>query len=246
MRKNLVSIALHNEVPLPLISFDAGALPPDAVAGSVRQALAAGYRAIGVRPSGESGAGEAIRDLPREDVFITLTLPGTGTADALASALRMLDTDRIDLVLLERPTAQAWRELTRAQAEGQVRALGVAGLTADGMRNFLDTIGLPAVHRLELHPREPRAELRALHSRHGIVTVAADPLGPGDLPAVLRGLAAKYGKSPAQLVLRWQLELGHAVVVGPGPRTLLAEQLGVFDFELADDDLAVIAELEGT
>ncbi|QFU90719.1 aldo/keto reductase [Amycolatopsis sp. YIM 10] len=241
-----MSIALNNEVLLPLISFDAGALPPDTVAGAVRQALAAGYRAIGVRPSGESGAGEAIRELPREDVFVTLTLPGTGTAEALASGLRMLGTDRIELVLLERPTPQAWRELEAAQSDGRVRALGVAGLTADALRRFVESVGLPAAHRLELHPREPRAELRALHAEHGIVTIAADPVGPGALPGVLRGLAAKYGKSPAQLVLRWQLELGHAVVVGPGPATLLAEQLGVFDFELAADDLAVIAELEGT
>ncbi|MBN6039339.1 aldo/keto reductase [Amycolatopsis sp. 195334CR] len=241
-----MSIALNDEVLLPLISFDAGALPPDTVAGAVRQALAAGYRAIGVRPSGESGAGEAIRELPPGEVFVTLTLPGTGTAEALASGLRMLGTDRIDLVLLERPTAPGWSELARAQAAGQVRALGVAGLTADALRRFVETTGVPAAHRLDLHPREPRAELRALHAEHGIVTIAADPVGPGALPGVLRGLAAKYGKSPAQLVLRWQLELGHAVVVGPGPATLLAEQLGVFDFELAADDLAVIAELEGT
>jgi diketogulonate reductase-like aldo/keto reductase len=131
-------------------------------------------------------------------------------------------------------------------AEGRIRAIGVAGLGLAELRRLIDETGtVPAVHQIELNPWQQQVPLREFHGRHGILTGAARPFGRGT-PAdeTVTSLAAKYGKTPAQIVLRWHLQTGAL----PVPKSLvparIRENFAVFDFELADDDLTVLAELD--
>ena len=140
-----------------------------------------------------------------------------------------------------------WRALEKLHADGRVRAVGVSNFQAPHLRRLLDeTEIVPAVNQVELHPNLQQAALREFHAEHGIVTEAWSPLAQGALlsEVIVTSLAAKYGKSPAQIVLRWHLHLGNVVIPKSVTPSRIAENIDVFDFELADDDMTVISELD--
>lgn len=238
----------------PLLTLSAGVRIPQLVcdiAGvpepkAVRAALEVGYRAFEVTDEAEL----ADSDVPREDLFV-VTLPPAHGYDAVLRTFE--DRSGFDLVLLPGLGADfvdTWRALVRLREEGRVRAIGVADLPESALRRLIEETGvIPALNQVELHPWRQQVPLREFHAERGILTAATSPLGRGSLLAdeTVTGLAAKYGKTPAQIVLRWHLQLGTVAVLRaePAATSRVREHFEITDFELADDDLVVLAELDG-
>ncbi|GAB3743090.1 aldo/keto reductase [Amycolatopsis oliviviridis] len=256
------SVALNNEVAIPQLGFGVWQVPAGDTAKVVRTAIEAGYRSIDTAASyrNEAGVGEAIRSagVPRDELFITTKLPNPahGYDEALVAfdaSLAELGLDRVDLYLIHWPMptrgkyVETWRALEKLYADGRTRAVGVSNFHVPQLRRLFDETGIvPAVNQVELHPRLQQKALREFHAEHGIVTEAWSPLAQGSLLSdpTLTALAAKYGKSPAQLVLRWHLQLGTVAIPKSVTPSRIRENLDVFDFELAEDDLAALAEFD--
>ncbi|MEU8418055.1 aldo/keto reductase [Amycolatopsis japonica] len=256
------SVVLNNEVAIPQLGFGVWQVPAGDTAKVVRTAIETGYRSIDTAASyrNEAGVGAAIRssDVPRDELFITTKLPnpGHGYDEALRAfdaSLAELGLDHVDLYLIHWPMpargkyVETWRALEKLYADGRVRAIGVSNFHVPHLRRLFDETGIvPAVNQVELHPRLQQKALREFHAEHGIVTEAWSPLAQGSLlsDATLTALAAKYGKSPAQLVLRWHLQLGTVAIPKSVTPSRIRENFDVFDFELAEDDLAALAEFD--
>lgn len=196
--------------------------------------------------------------IPREELFITTKLWNTdqGNDHALAAfdaSAAKLGLDYVDLYRIHWPTPahdlypETWRALEKLAADGRVRAAGVSNFQPAHLRRLLEADTLvPAVNQIELHPGLQQAELRAFHAEHGIATEAWSPLAQGALLAeeALTSIAERHGKSPAQVVLRWHLQLGNIVI----PKSVTPERIGknidVFDFELSGADMDAIAALD--
>ncbi|HKS49074.1 MAG TPA: aldo/keto reductase [Amycolatopsis sp.] len=256
------AIVLNNGVEIPQLGFGVWQVPADETAKVVGLAIEAGYRSIDTAAAyqNEAGVGEAIRacGLPREQLFVTTKLWNSdqgydSTLRAFDTSLAKLGLDYLDLYLIHWPLPQrdkyvdTWRAFEKLHADGRIRAIGVSNFQIAHLERLSgETSVVPAVNQIELHPRLPQAELRTFHAEHGIATEAWSPLAQGALladPAVT-GLASKYGKTPAQIVLRWHLQLGNIVIPKSVTRTRIRENIDVFDFELADDDLMVLGELD--
>jgi 2,5-diketo-D-gluconate reductase A len=257
-------ITLNNGVQMPQLGFGVFLVPADEVVEPVRAALDAGYRLIDTATlyGNEEGVGRAIADsgVPRDDIFVTTKVWNSEqgydrTLQAFDGSLKLLGLDVIDLYLIHWPTpardlyVDTWRALERIYADGRARAIGVSNFTVA----HLDRISgegtvVPAVNQVELHPGLPQDELRAAHARHGIVTEAWSPLGRGqgllDRPEVV-AIAEAHGKTPAQVVIRWHLQLGIVVIPKSVHPERIQENVDVFDFELTDDEMAVLSALDG-
>ena len=257
------SIALANDVQLPQIGFGVYKIPDDEVAKAVRSAFDAGYRSVDTATlyENERGVGEAVREsgLPREEVFVTTKL--WNTDHGYDQALRAFDTslgelglDYVDLYLIHWPVpekdlyVETWRALEKLLADGKTRAIGVSNFDEAQLRRLLDEGDVPpAVNQIELHPWLQRPELRDFHRGHGIVTEAWSPLARGgELLGTdpIPNIARKHGKSPAQVVLRWHIEMDHVVIPKSVNPERIAENIDIFDFELEQQDIAAIATLE--
>ncbi|MFC4562963.1 aldo/keto reductase [Nocardiopsis mangrovi] len=258
------TVTLNNGVSMPQLGFGVYQVPNDETERVVTAALEAGYRSIDTATlyANEAGTGRAIAasGLPREDVFVTTKL--WNTDQGYDSALRAFDTslaelglDHVDLYLIHWPMpardlyVETWRAFERIYTEGRAKAIGVSNFNPahlDRLARESDVV--PAVNQIELHPRLPQAELRRYGTAHGIVTEAWGPLGQGKggllEEPVLAELAAKHGASPAQVVLRWHLQLGNVVIPKSATPARIRENLDVFGFTLDDDDLASIATLD--
>jgi diketogulonate reductase-like aldo/keto reductase len=255
-------LALNNGVAIPQLGFGVFQVPPEDTAKVVQTALQAGYRGIDTAAAyrNEAGVGEAIRlaALPREDLFITTKLWNSdqgydSTLRAFDTSAGLLGLDSVDLYLIHWPLpgrdtyVDTWRALEKLYADGRVRAIGVSNFQIEHLRRLLDeTEIVPAVNQVELHPNLAQAELRTFHAEHGIATEAWSPLAQGAalLDQTVTSLAAKYGKSPAQIVLRWHLQLGNVVIPKSVTPSRVEENFDVFDFELAPDDVLAISDLD--
>lgn len=255
-------IELAGGTSIPQLGYGVFQIPPDQTARAVRAALAAGYRSIDTAAvyGNEAGVGEGIREsgIAREDVFVTTKLWNADqgydtTLAAFDRSMAALGLDQLDLYLIHWPMPShdrylgTWRAMEQLHADGRVRAIGVSNFHVAHLTRLLDNADVPpAINQIELHPYLPQAELRAFHAEHGIVTEAWSPLAQGALLAesAITGLAAKYAKTPAQVVLRWHLQLGTVVIPKSVTESRIKENFDVFDFELADDDLLVLAELD--
>jgi diketogulonate reductase-like aldo/keto reductase len=249
------SLALSDGVRLPQLLFGVAGLSAAEIGRAVRIALDTGYRAIDTAPGAETAVGAvlAAAEVPREELFVSVHVPAQGydTARRAADrALEALQLERADLCLLDGTNGaftDTWRALSRLRADGRARAVGVAGFGVSELRRLIDATGsVPAVNQVELHPWLQQLPLREFHTRHGIVTAAASPAANAALLSdeTVTALAAKYGKTPAQIVLRWHLQNDTVAVAASATTTRIRENFGIFDFELADDDLAVVAELD--
>lgn len=255
-------IVLNNDVTIPQFGLGVFKVPGESTAAVVGQAIETGYRSIDTAAAyqNETGVGEAIRetDVPREELFVTTKLPNSdhgydSAMRAFDASIGKLGLDYLDLYLIHWPLperdryVETWRAFEKLYADGRVRAIGVSNFQIPHLRRlFAETSVVPAVNQVELHPALQQAELRAFHAEHGIATEAWGPLARGGAlgdPAIT-GLAAKYGKSPAQIVLRWHLELGTIVIPKSVTPSRIRENIDVFDFEFAEDDLELIAELD--
>jgi 2,5-diketo-D-gluconate reductase A len=251
-------ISLNNGVRIPQLGFGVYQVPENQVTGAVTTAIEAGYRSIDTAAAyyNESGVGDAIAGVP--DLFITTKLWNSdqgydSTLRAFDESMRRLRRDVLDLYLIHWPTPsrdlypETWRALEQLYADGRVRAIGVSNFHRRHLQRLLDEFPtVPAVNQIELHPLLQQEELREVHSAHRIVTEAWSPLAQGTLlgRVEITGLAEKYDKTPAQIVLRWHVQLGNVVIPKSVTPYRIKENIDIFDFELAQDDMTVIAELD--
>ncbi len=253
------TITLNTGAHIPQLGFGVFQIPSDDVVEPVRTAIEAGYRSIDTASfyGNEEGVGKAIAqsDVAREELFVTTKLwnDDQGYDNALRAFDKSMDKlglDYLDLYLIHWPLpaqdnyVETWKALEKLHADGRIKSIGVSNFQPQHLRRlFEETDVTPAVNQIELHPNLQQSELRSFHAEHGIATEAWSPIGQGKgllEDATLTSLAAKYGKSPAQIVLRWHLQLGNVVIPKSATPARVRENIDVFDFELAEDDMTVI------
>jgi diketogulonate reductase-like aldo/keto reductase len=254
------TVTLNNGVEIPQVGLGVFQTPEGAeVEGAVRAALDAGYRLIDTAAvyGNEVGVGRAIRasGLPREEVFITTKLWNAHHAyeDALRAfdeSLERLDCGYIDLYLIHWPLpmegrfTQAWKALEKLYGDERVRAIGVSNFKPHHLENLLKAAEtVPAVNQIELHPLFQQSETRAYCAERGIAVESYSPLMRGgealEHPVVAR-LARKYGKTPAQVILRWHVQIGCIVIPKSARPERIRENLDILDFELSTDEMRQI------
>jgi 2,5-diketo-D-gluconate reductase A len=256
------SVILNDGRALPSLGFGVFLVPEDQTFDAVGTALQTGYRSVDTAAlyGNEAAVGKAIADseLPREDLFVTTKVWNSdqgfdATLAAFDNSICRLSLDYIDLYLIHWPMparnlyVDTWRALERLQADGRVRSIGVSNFGIDQLQRLLDRCQVaPAVNQIELHPELTQVELRRFHGEHDIVTEAWSPLARGGVLArtPIVSLAEKYAKTPAQLVLRWHLQLGNVVIPKSVTPARIRENFAIFDFEIADDDMAEISALD--
>ncbi|MFD7231643.1 aldo/keto reductase [Streptomyces sp. NPDC059881] len=257
------SITLNNGVSMPQLGYGVWQVPDDEAAKAVGTALEAGYRSIDTAAiyDNEKGTGQAVAasGIPREELFLTTKLWNTeqgydSTLRAFDASLARLGLDYVDLYLIHWPLpakdafVDTYKAFETILADGRAKAIGVSNFLPGQLeRLFGETSVVPAVNQIELHPQLQQAESRAFHAKHGIATEAWSPLGQGrgllEVPTIV-AIAQKHGKTPAQAVLRWHLQLGNVVIPKSVTPSRIQENIDVFDFELDADDLAAFGALE--
>jgi len=256
------TLRLNNGVEMPQLGFGVFLVPADEVVEPVRLALDAGYRLIDTAKlyGNEEGVGRAIRDsgIPRDEIFVTTKVWNSdhgydATLRAFDDSQKRLGLDVVDLYLIHWPTPQrdlyvdTWRAFEQLYADGRVRAIGVSNFTVAHLERLLgETTVVPAVNQIELHPGFAQEQTREFGHRHGIVTESWSPLGRGhgllDDP-VVTGIAEEHDKTPAQVVLRWHIQLGCVVIPKSTHKERIAENIDVFDVELTDAEMAALSAL---
>ena len=271
MNQHNPTITLNNGVKMPALGLGVYQPKAEETADAVAAALHGGYRLIDTAAAyfNEREVGEGIRraDVDRSEVFIEtkLWITDYGYDTALHGfdvSLRKLGVETIDLWLLHQPlasefdkTIQAYKAAEKLLAEGRVRAIGVSNLTPARLDELISrTDVVPAVNQIQVHPYYTQPELRAANDRHGIVTQCWSPIGGSYIygnaeknplhDPIITALAQKYGKSAAQVMLRWQLDKGRAVIPKSVRPERIAENFDVFDFRLERAEIAAIDGLE--
>lgn len=248
---------------IPQIGLGTATLNDDEVAPVIVTAIEAGYRHIDTayRYGNQRGVGKGIRDsgIPRKEVFVTTKLDGEfqGNERAIAGldeCLRQLDLNYVDLLLIHWPLPQrdeyisTWKTFEKLVETGRVRSIGVSNFKPAHLdRLFAEATIRPTVNQIQLNPRITRPDQHAYDRAHDIVTVAWSPLGQGkdllDEPT-LKTIAATYGKTPAQVALRWLIELGIVAIPRSSNPGRLRQNIDIFDFTLTAAEIAAISALD--
>jgi 2,5-diketo-D-gluconate reductase A len=259
------SIALNDENTMPVLGLGVAELSDDETERAVSAALEIGCRLIDTAAvyGNEAAVGRAIAasGIPRAELFITTKVANADqgfqtTQDACKVSLDRLGLDYVDLFLVHWPMPQLGKYvdtfggLIQARAQGLTRSIGVCNFTDEHLDAVIDlTFVTPAVNQIELHPLLNQAELRAANAAHNVVTEAYSPLAVGrllDNPTVT-SVAAEYSRTPAQVLIRWNLQLGNVVIPRSANPERIAGNLDVFDFELATEHVDALNGLnDGT
>ena len=255
-------VELRDGVTVPQLGFGVFLVPPAETEQVVAQALESGYRhidtAAGYRNEAEVGSAVRSSSVDRSAIFVTTKCFNSdhgydAATRACHTSLELLDIGAIDLYLIHWPVpaqdlyVDTWRAFIDLQAEGLVRSIGVSNFQPAHLERLVaETDVAPTVNQIELHPWLQQAELRRLHSDLGIVTEAWSPLARGralDHP-VLGAIAERHGRTPAQVVLRWHVQLGNIVIPKSVTPERIRENIDVFGFELDGDELAAIGDID--
>jgi 2,5-diketo-D-gluconate reductase A len=237
-------------------------IEPSQTEAAVESALEVGYRSLDTAAAygNEREVGRAIAAacMPRESLFVTTKLWNTEhgrerTMRAFEASLEALGLDHVDLYLIHWPVpsqdayVETWNALTELHAEGRARSIGVSNFQIGHLERIIAESGVaPAVNQIELHPLLQQPELRAFHERAGIVTEAWSPLAQGLAlsPPVVAGLAERHQRSPAQIVLRWHLQVDSVAIPKSVTPRRIAENFAVLDFELDEHEIAQLQALD--
>jgi len=262
---SIPSIALNDENTMPVLGLGVAELSEDETERAVSAALEIGCRLIDTAAvyGNEAAVGRAIAasGIPRAELFVTSKLDTAAhgfsvSQDACKASVDRLGLDYVDLYLVHWPAptigkyVDAFGGLIQSRGEGHARSIGVSNFTEEHLSMVMDlTFVTPAVNQIELHPLLNQDEMRKANAQHNVVTQSYTPLALGrlmDNPTVT-SVAGEYGKTPAQVLLRWNLQLGNAVVFRSAKAERIASNLDVFDFELAAEHMDAINGLnDGT
>ncbi len=255
-------IILNNGVEMPQLGFGVWQVPDDEAEKAVVTALEAGYRSIDTAAiyGNEEGTGKAIAasGVPREELFVTTKLWNAdqghdSTLRAFDTSLEKLGLDYVDLYLIHWPlpskglAVDTYKAFEKIQADGRAKSIGVSNFLPEHLdRLTAETSVIPAVNQIELHPHLQQRAAREKHAELGIATEAWSPLGQGkgllEVPAIV-AIAQKHGRTPAQVVLRWHVQLGNVVIPKSVTPSRIKENIDVFGFELDPEDLGAISAL---
>lgn len=248
-------ITLNNGIKMPMAGIGVFMMSPAEAESSVESALKSGVRLIDTANGymNESGTGRGIKKsgVPREEIFLVTKLWPTvyEKETAVDETLKRLGTDYIDLLFLHQPTAnwrEGYRNIEKAVKSGKVRAIGLSNFPDEMLREAIDTMELkPQVVQVEAHPYYPQTELKKLLAETGMGLMAWYPLGHGDKSLInepiFTELAKKYGKTNAQIILRWHIQSGNVVIPGSKNPEHIRDNFDIFDFALTDEDMLKIA-----
>jgi diketogulonate reductase-like aldo/keto reductase len=247
---------------IPQLGFGVFLVPPKETELAVAQALSAGYRHIDTAAAyrNEGGVGEALHasGIARDELFVTSKCwnddQGYEQAKrACRASLERLELSHLDLYLIHWPApahdryVETWKAFVELQQEGLVRSIGVSNFEPEHLERAIAETGVtPAINQVELHPYFQQVGLRREHERLGILTEAWSPLGRGlELEdATIGEIAQAHGKTPAQTIIRWQLQLGNVVIPKSVRPERIEENIDVFDFELSEQELESLAALD--
>ena len=249
---------LNNGIKMPMAGIGTFLLTPDEAETSVLSALQCGYRLIDTANAyvNEKAVGRAMRKsgIPRDEIFLETKLWPSfyEQEDAVEKTLQRLGTDYIDLLLIHQPAGNyvaGYRLMEKAYKEGKVRAIGLSNFTPEQVQEILDICEVkPAVLQTEVHPYSQEKKLKEFLDKEGIVIQAWYPLGHGDKALIQEPLftefSKKYGKSNAQVILRWHIQAGNIVIPGSKNPAHIKDNFNLFDFALTDDEMAKITALD--
>jgi diketogulonate reductase-like aldo/keto reductase len=256
------TVTLNDENTIPVIGLGVGELSDSETEQAVSTALEAGYRLIDTAAAygNEEAVGRAIAasGVPRGDLFVTTKLATEdqgfqASQDALMASIERLGLDYVDLYLIHWPGGNpgkyvdSWGGLMKRKEDGFTRSIGVSNFHAEDLSNVIDlSFFTPAINQIELHPLLNQAELRAVNAEYGIATEAYGPLGVGRLldNATITSVAQAHDKTPAQVLIRWSIQLGNIVIPRSANPERIKSNFEVFDFELTDDEMATLNGLD--
>ncbi|NYH88741.1 aldo/keto reductase [Actinopolymorpha rutila] len=256
------NVTLNNGVEMPQLGFGVWQVPDEDATAAVRTAIEVGYRSIDTAAiyGNEEGTGKGIAEsgVSREELFVTTKLWNgeqgyDSTLAAFEESIRRLKLDYVDLYLIHWPVpsqdkyVDTWRAFEKLYADGRIRSIGVSNFNPHHLQRLFDeTTVVPVLNQIELHPYLIQEKLRAFDSEHNIATEAWSPLAQGGellKDAAIAALAEKYGKTAAQIVLRWHIQLGNVVIPKSVTPSRIAENFDLFDFELSAADLDAVTDL---
>ena len=259
----IAHVPLHDGTAIPQLGLGVFLIPADETAAVVSRAFETGYRHVDTAAAyrNEAGVGEAVRSsgLPRDELYITTKCFNTNhgreeARAALERSLERLGLDHVDLYLIHWPVpmrdryVETWEAFVQAQADGLARSIGVSNFKEPHLARIIEATGVtPVVNQVELHPTLQQPELRAEHDRLGIVTEAWSPIAHGGellQDPVVTEIGEAHDKTPAQVVLRWHLQLGNIAIPKTATPERITENFDLFDFELGDDEMARIEGLD--
>lgn len=254
-------LKLNNDVKMPVEGLGTFLMSPAEAKAASLAALEAGYEHIDTANAymNEKAVGRAIAKsgVARDKLFVSTKLwPSVYEAGdaAIEGTLNRLGLDYVDMLILHQPVGNylaAWKTMEKAYKEGKVRALGLSNFPQEKIAEVIDHAEIkPQLVTVECHPYFAQSDLREYLSQYGIVIEAWYPLGHGDKglqeEPVFTKLAEKYGKTPAQVILRWHVQMGTSTIPGSKNPAHIADNADIFDFELTDEEMAEIAKLDGT
>ena len=256
------TVKLNDDHTIPVVGFGVGGLSDSEAEQAVSAALQAGHRLIDTAAAygNEEGVGRAIAasGIPRDQLFVTskLATPDQGfqsSQDAVRASLQRLGLDHVDLYLIHWPAGDtsryvdSWGGLMKAKEDGVTRSIGVANFSPDDLSTIVGlTFVAPTINQIELHPLLNQSAWRAANADSNVVTQAYSPLGVGNLidnPTVA-AVASAHGKTTAQVLIRWSIQLGNSVISRSVQPERIASNLDVFGFELTDEEMATLGGLD--
>jgi 2,5-diketo-D-gluconate reductase A len=255
-------VTLNDGNSIPAVGLGVFQIPAADTERAVGAALRAGYRhidtAAAYRNERETGRAVADSHVPRDQLYVVTKLanPDQGydsTLRAFDASMDRLGLEYLDLYLIHWPQpalnkfVDTFKAFAHLHDQGRIRSIGVSNFEPEHLTVLIDAIGIvPAVNQIELHPRFTQKELREVHAQRGIATEAWAPLGQGALLThpMITAVAAECGRTPAQVLIRWHLQLGNIVIPKSANPSRIASNLDVFDFELNANEMATISSLD--